>query len=210
RRGGILSRLPFRPSDAGPRDSFDALIRQVNERNAKLDLKDLHRAYAFAERSHEGQKRLSGEDFIEHPVAVATILADLGMDPITLQAGLLHDVVEDTNLTVEEVEQEFGPEVATLVDGLTKLDRIKFRSREQEQAENVRKMIVAMARDIRVLLIKLAERLHNMRTLEVFSRQKQQEKATETLEIYSPLAHRLGVQRVKSELDDLASKPLPP
>src|SRR5436309_1753574 len=128
------------------------------------------------------------------------------MDPITLQAALLHDVVEDTHLAVEDIEREFGSEVANLVDGLTKLDKIKFRSREQEQAENVRKMIVAMARDIRVLLIKLADRLHNMRTLEVFSRQKQQEKATETLEIYSPLAHRLGVQRVKSELDDLAFK----
>ena len=210
RGGGILSRLPFRPSEDGPSGSFDLLVREVRARNSKIDLKDLQRAYAFAEESHRGQKRLSGEDFIEHPVAVATILADLGMDPITLQAALLHDVVEDTHLAVEDVEREFGSEVASLVDGLTKLDKIKFRSREQEQAENVRKMIVAMARDIRVLLIKLSDRLHNMRTLEVFSRQKQQEKATETLEIYSPLAHRLGLQRIKSELDDLAFRALHP
>jgi GTP pyrophosphokinase len=143
-------------------------------------------------------------------VAVATILADLGMDSTTLQASLLHDVVEDTQLSVADIDREFGSEVANLVDGLTKLEKIKFRSREQEQAENVRKMIVAMARDIRVLLIKLADRLHNMRTLEVFSRQKQQEKAAETLEIYSPLAHRLGVQRIKSELEDLSFRALHP
>ena len=210
RGGGLLSRLPFRPSEDGPSGSFDLLVRDLRARNSKVDLKDLHRAFAFAETSHRGQKRLSGEDFIEHPVAVAAILADLGMDPVTLQAALLHDVVEDTPLAIEDIEREFGSEVANLVDGLTKLDKIKFRSREQEQAENVRKMIVAMARDIRVLLIKLADRLHNMRTLEVFSRQKQQEKATETLEIYSPLAHRLGVQRIKSELDDLAFRALHP
>ena len=209
RGGGLLSRLPFRPSD-GPSGSFDLLVRGLRARNSKVDLKDLQRAFAFAEESHAGQKRLSGEDFIEHPVAVAAILADLGMDPITLQAALLHDVVEDTHLSVQDVESEFGSEVANLVDGLTKLDKIKFRSREQEQAENVRKMIVAMARDIRVLLIKLADRLHNMRTLEVFSRQKQQEKGSETLEIYSPLAHRLGVQRIKSELDDLSFRALHP
>ncbi len=210
RGGGLLSRLPFRPSEDGPSGSFDLLVRGLRARNSKVDLKDLQRAFAFAEMSHRGQKRLSGEDFIEHPVAVAAILADLGMDPITLQAALLHDVVEDTPLAIEDIEREFGSEVANLVDGLTKLDKIKFRSREQEQAENVRKMIVAMAQDIRVLLIKLADRLHNMRTLEVFSRQKQQEKATETLEIYSPLAHRLGVQRIKSELDDLAFRALHP
>jgi GTP diphosphokinase / guanosine-3',5'-bis(diphosphate) 3'-diphosphatase len=210
RRGGILSRLPFRPSEEEPSGSFEALVRLIKARNSKVDLRDLQRAYAFAEESHRGQKRLSGEDFIEHPVAVTAILVDLGMDPITLQAALLHDVVEDTDLGLEDIHREFGEEVATLVDGLTKLEKIKFRSREQEQAENVRKMIIAMARDIRVLLIKLADRLHNMRTLEVFSRQKQQEKATETLEIYSPLAHRLGVQRIRSELEDLAFRALHP
>jgi GTP diphosphokinase / guanosine-3',5'-bis(diphosphate) 3'-diphosphatase len=210
RRNRILSRLPFRPSEDGQSDSFEQLTKLVKSRNSKVDLKDLQRAYAFAEEAHHGQKRLSGEDFIEHPVAVATIMADLGMDVTTLQAALLHDVAEDTDLTIEEIQGEFGDTVAAIVDGLTKLDTIKFRSREQEQAENVRKMIIAMARDIRVLLIKLADRLHNMRTLEVFSRQKQQEKATETLEIYAPLAHRLGVHRIKWELEDLAFKALHP
>jgi guanosine-3',5'-bis(diphosphate) 3'-pyrophosphohydrolase len=210
RRGGILSRLPFRPSDDGPTSSLDALLRLIKSRNPKIDQKEVLRAYELAEESHRGQKRLSGEDFIEHPVAVATILADLGMDLLTVQAALLHDVVEDTQLSIEDIRREFGDQVAELVDGLTKLDTIKFRSREQEQAENVRKMIIAMARDIRVLLIKLADRLHNMRTLDVFSRQKQQEKATETLEIYSPLAHRLGVHRIKWELEDLAFRALHP
>jgi guanosine-3',5'-bis(diphosphate) 3'-pyrophosphohydrolase len=210
RRGGILSRLPFRPSDAPSPDTFDALIKLVKARNSKVDTREIQRAYQFAAESHSGQKRLSGEDFIEHPVAVATIMADLGMDLTTLQAALLHDVVEDTQLTTDDISREFGEQVASIVDGLTKLDKIKFRSREQEQAENVRKMIIAMARDIRVLLIKLADRLHNMRTLQVFSRQKQQEKATETLEIYSPLAHRLGVSRIKSELEDLAFQALHP
>jgi guanosine-3',5'-bis(diphosphate) 3'-pyrophosphohydrolase len=210
RKGGILSRLPFRPSDEEPTSSFDALLRMVKGRNAKVDQKEIQRAFAFAEESHHGQKRLSGEDFIEHPIAVAAIVADLGMDLTTIQAALLHDVVEDTQLSVEDIRREFGDQVASLVDGLTKLDRIKFRSREQEQAENVRKMIIAMAQDIRVLLIKLADRLHNMRTLGVFSRQKQQEKATETIEIYSPLAHRLGVHRIKWELEDLAFQALHP
>ena len=210
RRGGLLSRLPFRPPEGPPADRFEALVRLLKSRNGKVDLKELQRTYAFAEEAHRDQKRLSGEPFIEHPVAVATILADLGMDLVTLQAALLHDVVEDTDLTVEDIEREFGTAVAGLVDGLTKLDRIKFRSREQEQAENARKMILAMARDIRVLLIKLADRLHNMRTLEVFPRQKQEDKATETLEIYSPLAHRLGVHRIKWELEDLSFRALQP
>jgi len=215
RRGGILSRLPFRPgasdgSADGQGDSFESLTRLVKTRNSKADLRGLERAYSFAEQAHHGQRRLTGEDFVEHPVAVAAILADLGMDLTTLQAALLHDTVEDTHITVEEIEGEFGPEVAALVDGLTKLDKIKFRSREQEQAENVRKMMIAMARDIRVLLIKLADRLHNMRTLSVFSRQKQHDKATETLEIYSPLANRLGVHRLKWELEDLSFQALHP
>ncbi len=210
RKGGILSRLPFRPSEDGPSDSLEALIKVVRARNPKADSRQIQRAHAFAGEAHRGQKRLSGEDFIEHPVAVAAIVADLGMDLTTIEAALLHDVVEDTTLSIEDVRSEFGDQVATMVDGLTKLDAIKFRSREQEQAENVRKMIVAMAQDIRILLIKLADRLHNMRTLDVFSRQKQEQKATETLEIYAPLAHRLGVHRIKWELEDLAFKALHP
>ncbi|HEX9235083.1 MAG TPA: RelA/SpoT family protein, partial [Actinomycetota bacterium] len=206
----MLSRLPFRPSETGPSDSFDALVHLVKARNSKADLRDLQRAYQFAAEAHLGQKRLTGEDFVEHPVAVATILAEFLPDPITLQAALLHDTVEDTSITVENIQRDFGEEVTRLVDGLTKLDRIRFRSREQEQAENTRKMMVAMARDPRVLLIKLADRLHNMRTLSVFSRQKQQEKATETLDIYSPLASRLGMYRLKMELDDLSFQALHP
>ncbi len=205
-----MSRLPFRPSDDGPSDSFEALGRVVKARNSKIDLREVQRGFAFAQDSHRGQRRLSGEDFIEHPVAVATIVADLGMDLTTIHAALLHDTVEDTNLTIDDIQREFGDRVAAIVDGLTKLDKIKFRSREQEQAENTRKMILAMAQDIRVLLIKLADRLHNMRTLDVFSRQKQQEKATETLEIYAPLAHRLGVHRIKWELEDLSFRALHP
>jgi GTP diphosphokinase / guanosine-3',5'-bis(diphosphate) 3'-diphosphatase len=207
RRGGLLSRL--RTSDSQP-GGIDALLRAVKAYNPKADLKEIERAFRFAEVSHRGQKRKSGEDFIQHPLGVAVVLADLRLDSTTLVAALLHDVVEDTDLSLEQLEREFGGEVGQIVDGLTKLDRITFRTREQAQAENVRKMIVAMARDIRVLLIKLADRLHNMRTLEVLSPQKQREKATETIEIYAPLADRLGVHRIKWELEDLAFARLHP
>jgi GTP diphosphokinase / guanosine-3',5'-bis(diphosphate) 3'-diphosphatase len=209
RRGGLLSRL--RPGDPqATRESFDALVRSVRSYNPKADLKQLQRAYALAEASHEGQKRLSGEDFVEHPLAVAGILADLRLDTTSLVAALLHDTVEDTDVSLDQLEEEFGPEVTRIVDGLTKLDALTFHSREQEQAENVRKMIVAMAGDIRVLLIKLADRLHNMRTLGALRPEKQVLTATETLEIYAPLAHRLGVQEMKWELEDLSFKTLHP
>ncbi len=208
KRGGLLSRL--RPGEQAGRDGLDALLRKIKGYNAKADLKEIQRAYAYAEASHQGQKRVSGEDFIEHPLAVAHVLADLNLDTTTLVASLLHDVVEDTDVSLEHVERDFGSEVARIVDGLTKLDAITFKSREQEQAENVRKMIVAMAGDIRVLLIKLADRLHNMRTLSSLATAKQRDKATETLEIYAPLAHRLGVQQVKWELEDLSFKTLHP
>jgi GTP pyrophosphokinase len=207
RRGGLLSRL--RPGEPEPvRGSLDALLRTVKSYNAKADLREIERAYRFAEEHHAGQTRLSGEDFVEHPLAVAQVLADLGLDTTTLTAALLHDTVEDTDVTLGGLEEEFGHEVARIVDGLTKLDSIAFRSREQEQAENVRKMIVAMSGDIRVLLIKLADRLHNMRTLAPLAPERQRRIATETLEIYAPLAHRLGVQQVKWELEDLAFKSL--
>jgi guanosine-3',5'-bis(diphosphate) 3'-pyrophosphohydrolase len=211
-RRSLLSRLPFRPSDdgGGTRPSVDQLLKLVKERNSKIDPREIVRAYVFAELAHQGQQRLSGEDFVEHPVAVASILADLGMDLTTLQAALLHDTVEDTEISIDDIAREFGPDVSEIVEGLTKLDKIKFRSREQEQAENVRKMMIAMARDIRVLLIKLADRLHNMRTLGVFPPTKQKQKANETLEIYSPMAHRLGVHRIKWELEDLSFKALHP
>jgi GTP pyrophosphokinase len=209
RRGGLLSR--FRPGDhEAAAEGIEGLLRRVKSYNAKADLKDIERAYRFAEEHHEGQRRLSGEAFIQHPLAVAGVLADLGLDTTTLQAALLHDTVEDTEVTIEELQERFGPEVARIVDGLTKLESITFRSREQEQAENVRKMIVAMAGDIRVLLIKLADRLHNMRTLAPLAPDKQRRIASETLDIYAPLAHRLGVQQIKWELEDLAFKTLHP
>jgi guanosine-3',5'-bis(diphosphate) 3'-pyrophosphohydrolase len=208
RRGGILSRL--RSGEPEAQDGIEALIRTVKGYNAKADLREIERAYRFAAEHHEGQKRLSGEDFIQHPLAVAQILADLGLDTTTLEAALLHDTVEDTDVSVADLESGFGPEVSRIVDGLTKLDALSFRSREHEQAENVRKMIVAMAGDIRVLLIKLADRLHNMRTLSALPKDKQRRIATATLEIYAPLAHRLGVQQVKWELEDLSFKTLHP
>ncbi len=208
RRGGLLSRL--RPGDGGPPSRIEPLLKKVREYNPKADVKEIQRAYAVAEISHEGQTRISGEAFIEHPVAVATVLADLHLDTTTITAALLHDTVEDTDVTLEAIEEDFGDEVARIVDGLTKLERIEFKSREQEQAENVRKMVVAMAGDIRVLLIKLADRLHNMRTLTVLAPEKQRRIATETLEIYAPLANRLGVQEMKWELEDLSFKALHP
>ena len=210
RRGGLLGRL--RPGEAASpqRPSMDLLLRTVKGYNAKADLKAIQRAAQFAEAAHAGQKRKSGEDFIEHPIAVSQVLAELGLDTTTLEASLLHDVVEDTDVTLEELREGFGDEIAGIVDGLTKLETIEFRSREQEQAENVRKMIVAMAGDIRVLLIKLADRLHNMRTLDVLSQEQRTRIATETLEIYAPLAHRLGVQPIKWEMEDLSFKTLHP
>jgi guanosine-3',5'-bis(diphosphate) 3'-pyrophosphohydrolase len=212
RRGGILSRLrPGQGGESGPqRESFEALLRTVKRYNPKADLGVMRRAAQFAEAAHAGQKRLSGEDFVEHPIAVAQVLADLGLDTTTLVAALLHDVPEDTEVSLDELKEGFGAEVTRIVDGLTKLEAIESRSREQEQAENVRKMIVAMAGDIRVLLIKLADRLHNMRTLSPLTPDKQERIATETLEIYAPLAHRLGVQQVKWELEDLSLKTLHP
>jgi len=173
-------------------------------------MRGLEQAYRVAEEAHDGQTRKSGEPFIEHPLAVAEILADLRLDTTTLTAALLHDTVEDTEITLAGIEEAFGEDVARIVDGLTKLDRLEFRTRELAQAENVRKMIVAMAGDIRVLLIKLADRLHNMRTVLALSPGKQRRMATETLEIYAPLANRLGVQEVKWELEDLSFKTLHP
>jgi guanosine-3',5'-bis(diphosphate) 3'-pyrophosphohydrolase len=209
RRGGLLSRLPFVSGPAEPQ-SLESLLRKVRAYNPKADVREVQRAFEFAADSHQGQLRQSGEPFINHPLGVAHILADLGMDTTTLEAALLHDVVEDTDLALGDIRREFGDEVASIVDGLTKLDRIEYRSREQEQAENVRKMIVAMARDIRVLIIKLADRLHNMRTLASMPRRKQEAKAVETLEIYSPLAHRLGMFQIKWELEDLGFQTIHP
>lgn len=170
----------------------------------------VERAYVFASKAHIGQHRLSGEDFIEHPLAVATILAELEGDAQTLAAAILHDVVEDTAVKIEEVRVEFGDEIAKLVDGVTKLARIEFYSRVEEQVQNLRKMFLAMAEDWRVVVIRLADRLHNLRTLDALSSEHQRRTAEETLEIYAPLAHRLGIWRLKWELEDLSFKYLEP
>ena len=209
RRSGLLARLRAGEPETPPAD-LDQLLRTVKSYNAKADTREIQRAFAFAAEAHAGQKRLSGEDYVYHPLAVAQVLAELGLDTTSLVAALLHDTVEDTPRTLDDLEREFGPDVARLVDGLTKIDAIGFKTREHEQAENVRKMIVAMAGDIRVLLIKLADRLHNMRTLSALSVSKQHENATETLDIFAPLAHRLGVQQIRWELEDLSFKTLHP
>jgi guanosine-3',5'-bis(diphosphate) 3'-pyrophosphohydrolase len=186
------------------------LLEDVAAYNPEFDRELLERAFLFASEAHEGQQRRSGEPFVGHPVGVARVLADLHLDDSTLAAALLHDVVEDTNLTIEEVRAEFGEEITRLVEGVTKLTRIHFQSREQAQAENYRKMIVAMAQDPGVILIKLADRLHNMRTIEYLGKQKQLQKARETLEVYAPLAHRLGIHTIKWQLEDLAFATLHP
>ncbi|MCR2785667.1 MULTISPECIES: bifunctional (p)ppGpp synthetase/guanosine-3',5'-bis(diphosphate) 3'-pyrophosphohydrolase [unclassified Microbacterium] len=195
-------------SRAARRDDVNQLLRTVRTHHPKGDLAIIERAYATADQAHEGQKRQSGEPYITHPLAVAQILADLGLGPRAIAAALLHDTVEDTDYPLDQLTADFGDEVAMLVDGVTKLDKVKYG--DAAQAETVRKMIVAMSRDIRVLLIKLADRLHNARTWGFVPPEKAQKKATETLEIYAPLAHRLGIQAVKSELEDLSFAVLHP
>jgi GTP pyrophosphokinase len=191
-------------------DLVEELIASVVAYNPDVDRDLLRHAFEVAERAHGGQTRRSGEEFIHHPLGVARICAELRLDEQTLGAALLHDVVEDTGSDLEEIRVEFGAEIAQLVEGVTKLSRISFQSREQAEAENYRKMIVAMAQDVRVILIKLADRLHNMRTIEYLGRQKQAQKARETLEVYAPLAHRLGIHALKWELEDLAFQTLHP
>ncbi|HZJ02205.1 MAG TPA: bifunctional (p)ppGpp synthetase/guanosine-3',5'-bis(diphosphate) 3'-pyrophosphohydrolase [Thermoleophilia bacterium] len=192
------------------RELLDELFRKIVRYNPTFDRDMVSRAFTVAVTHHRDQRRASGEDYILHPVGTATICADLRLDSPTIAAALLHDVVEDTNVAVSEVAEEFGEEVALLVDGVTKLTKMSFRSVEEEQAENFRKMIIAMAKDIRVILIKLADRLHNMRTLCYLGKEKQIQKAKETLEIYAPLAHRLGIESVRWELEDLAFATLHP
>lgn len=190
--------------------TIDEVIQKVRLYNQNADLDLLHRAYEFASDAHCKQKRHSGDDFISHPVAVALILAELEMDQETIAAALLHDVVEDVGLELCALRCEFGEEIALLVDGVTKLHRLAFHTKEEQQAENMRKMLLAMAKDIRVVLIKLADRLHNMRTLKYHSENKQKEIALETLEIFAPLAHRLGIYHLKWELEDEAFRHLEP
>ena len=190
---------------------YKELINSVLKYHPSTDISMIEKAYKVASEAHEGQKRKSGEPYIIHPLCVAIILADLELDKETIVAGLLHDAVEDTWMTYEEVEKEFGSEVALLVDGVTKLGQLSYSADKVEvQAENLRKMFLAMAKDIRVILIKLADRLHNMRTLQYMRPEKQQEKARETMDIYAPIAMRLGISKIKVELDDLSLKYLKP
>lgn len=201
----LVPRIFSRGSSPG---AVDQLVRTVRGNYPRADLSIIERAYTVAERAHRGQKRRSGEPYITHPIAVAQILADLGVAPVAIAAALLHDTVEDTDYGLDQLTAEFGEEIAMLVDGVTKLDKVKYG--DSAQAETVRKMVVAMSKDIRVLVIKLADRLHNARTWGFVSGDSAKRKAQETLEIYAPLAHRLGIQSMKAELEDLSFAVLKP
>src|SRR3954462_1513420 len=189
---------------------FRDLMKQVRANRPNDDLVVIERAYEYALQHHAGQSRASGEPYVVHPVGVATILADMKLDPNAIAAGLLHDLVEATSVTIVDIRKEFGEQVAHLVEGVTKISKINFSTREERQAENLRKMMLAMVDDIRVVLIKLADRLHNMRTLEHLDPERQRKIAEETLEIYAPIAHRLGMGKIRGELEDLGFRFLDP
>ncbi|MEK6286392.1 MAG: bifunctional (p)ppGpp synthetase/guanosine-3',5'-bis(diphosphate) 3'-pyrophosphohydrolase [Acidobacteriota bacterium] len=189
---------------------FETIIEKLRKNHPNVDEELLRRAYLFSARQHRGQTRQSGEPYLVHPLEVANILADLNLDPICVATGLLHDIVEDTETSAEEIEEYFGPEIAHLVDGLTKISKLDHASSEERQALNMRKMLLAMVDDVRVVLVKLADRLHNMRTLEYLPGEKRRRIAQETLDVYAPIAHRLGMARVRGELEDLAFKHLEP
>ncbi len=189
---------------------FETIIEKLRKNHPDADEELLRRAYLFSARQHRGQTRQSGEPYLVHPLEVANILADLNLDPICVATGLLHDIVEDTETSAEEIEEYFGPEIAHLVDGLTKISKLDHASSEERQALNMRKMLLAMVDDVRVVLVKLADRLHNMRTLEYLPGEKRRRIAQETLDVYAPIAHRLGMARVRGELEDLAFKHLEP
>ncbi len=191
-------------------ERYQALEKKVSAYTPNLDAKRLYDAFTYADKAHHGQLRKSGEPYIIHPLAVADIVADLGLDVDSVIAALLHDCIEDTDATHDDIAKKFGPAVADLVEGVTKLTRVQYVSKEEEQMENLRKMLMAMVHDIRVILIKICDRLHNMRTMEYQSPRKQREKSRETMEIYAPLAHRLGMQKLKWELEDLSLRYLDP
>ncbi len=186
------------------------ILEKVSRNFPGADLSLIEKAYVFSAKVHQGQVRLSGEPYLIHPLEVTAILADMKMDIATVAAGLLHDTVEDTYATLEEINELFGPEVASLVDGLTKISKMTLATHEERQSENFRKMLLAMAKDIRIVIIKLADRLHNMRTLEFLPPESQVKIAQETLDIYAPIANRLGIDRIKTELEDLAFRFLAP
>ena len=203
--------LPWRRHhEAAAPAELTPLLASYRRRHPKAPVATINRAYQVAAEAHRSQLRSSGESYINHPLAVARIVADIGLDEISVAAALLHDAVEDTEITLADVDSDFGAEVAAIVDGVTKLERIQFDSREAQQAATMRKMLVAMARDLRVLVIKLADRLHNMRTIAAMPAEKQQRIAQETLDIYAPLAHRLGMQEMKQQLEDLSFAALHP
>ena len=189
---------------------YNDLLKTIKLNDAGYDVEKIRQAYETAASAHSGQLRKSGDPYISHPVSVAIILVDLGMDTDSVVAALLHDVVEDTAINLETVRKRFGQEIAALVDGVTKLGKIPFSSREEQQAENIRKMLIAMAEDVRVIIIKLADRLHNMRTIDFMPEQKRRDKALETMEVYAPIAHRLGIRAIKEELEDISLRYLDP
>ena len=180
---------------------FRDLLKKIKRNRPNEDLTLLRKAYQYAAHYHGAQTRMSGQPYLSHPLEVAHILADLRLDISTIATALLHDIVEDTSVTLNELRENFGPEIAHLVEGVTKLSRIDFTSREQKQADNMRKMLLAMVDDLRVILVKLADRLHNMRTLQFLPPEKQQRVAQETLDIYAPLAHRMGMGKIRGELE---------
>ena len=190
--------------------NYERLYKQMQDFGGTYDYALVKKAFEYCVLKHEGQKRSTGEPYYTHPFNVALIIVSLGMDSKAIAAALLHDVVEDTDATLDDIKREFGEEVALLVDGVTKIGRLNFSTKEQQQAESLRKMLIAMGQDIRVIIIKLADRLHNMRTIDAMTPQKQRDKSVETLEIYAPIAHRLGIRSVKEELEDLALKHLDP
>ena len=189
---------------------YKELIDKIKTYHPSDDFSMVEKAYKLAVDAHKEQKRKSGEPYIIHPLKVAYILAELELDMETITAGILHDIIEDTPYTYEDITRLFSEEIAALVDGVTKLGKLSYTTKEEAQAENYRKMFLAMAKDIRVILIKLADRLHNMRTLNYMTPEKQREKAQETLDIYAPLAHRLGISKIRSEMEDLCFKYLNP
>src|SRR5215510_11469642 len=189
---------------------INEIVEQVQGNAPDADVSLLERAYVYSAKVHQGQMRLSGEPYLTHPLAVAGILAEMRLDPVTVAAGLLHDTVEDTFATDADIRGQFGDEVGDLVAGLTKLSKIEFQSREEHQAENFRKMLVAMSKDIRIIVIKLADRLHNMRTLQYMREDSRRRISQETLDIYAPLAHRLGIYWMKEELENRAFQELYP